>query len=173
MKDTYNVEPDVVSYTTAITACGNDWEAAMGVLTQAEASDKVEKDARLYTATMRVCGAAGKREKVLELFERMKAVTTPSKTTKTHTDTQQTDTHKEDRLSDYIAYNSVLEALKVQGDWQQALKVLKEMHTHANLVPNTVNHNVCLDALAEAGESEEVGLCVCVCVCDFFLCVCE
>ena len=33
------------------------------------------KDSRLYTAAMRVCGAAGKRDKVLELFERMREAT--------------------------------------------------------------------------------------------------
>lgn len=44
------------------------------------------------------------------------------------------------KLSDYIAYNSVLEALKMEGDWRQALKVLQEMKG-AGLKPNLVNHN--------------------------------
>lgn len=46
----------------------------------------------------------------------------------------------EGKLSDYIAYNSVLEALKMEGDWRQALKVLQEMKS-AGLKPNLVNHN--------------------------------
>lgn len=43
-------------------------------------------------------------------------------------------------LSDYIAYNSVLEALKMEGDWRQALRVLRDMKS-AGLAPNLVNHN--------------------------------
>lgn len=43
-----------------------DWEAALKLLDAAERDPAVAaaKDSRLYTAAMRVCGAAGKRDKV-------------------------------------------------------------------------------------------------------------
>ena len=53
---------------TAETA-GQDWESALKLLEAAERDPAVAatKDSRLYTTAMRVCGAAGKRDKVRTL----------------------------------------------------------------------------------------------------------
>ncbi|KAM3568934.1 hypothetical protein VYU27_008957 [Nannochloropsis oceanica] len=156
MSKTAGVAPDVVSYTTAISACGRDWDGALRVLAQAEGDGNIEKDARLYTAAMRVCASAGKRQEVLDLFERMKAMQA-AQTEKGEGKRRKLGGKGEsenDLLSMYIAYNAVLEALKMEGDWRQALKVLQDMR-QSGLTPNSVNHNTVLDAIAEAGESTE------------------
>ncbi|EWM23818.1 pentatricopeptide repeat-containing protein chloroplastic, partial [Nannochloropsis gaditana] len=154
MKDQAGIVPDVVSFTTVITACGRDWDGAMRVLAQAEQESGVEKDARMYTAAMRVCANAGRRREVLELFERMKAMQATQEKRKGGKERKGEGESEEDRLSVLIAYNAVLEALKTDKEWRQALQVLQEMR-RVGLVPNVVNHNTVMDAIAEAGEAGE------------------
>lgn len=153
----------------------------MNLLEAAERDPAVAaaRDSRLYTAAMRVCGAAGKRDKVLALFERMRAAgkdgggrgggggkgawfaccvtgrwseACARAPPHPHPSVYQwagrrgagggagEEGEEGSRLSDYIAYNSVLEALKMEGDWRQALRVLQDMKA-AGLGPNLVNHN--------------------------------
>jgi pentatricopeptide repeat protein len=68
------VEPDVITYNAAISACekGGQWEKALQLLEEMQAKG-VEPDVITYSATISACEKGGQWEKALQLLEEMRA----------------------------------------------------------------------------------------------------
>ncbi|CAN0432716.1 unnamed protein product, partial [Hapterophycus canaliculatus] len=62
---------DVVSYTSAICACGPDWLLALDVLEEME-KDGVPPNLLSYTAAMGACFKGEEPREVINVFNRMK-----------------------------------------------------------------------------------------------------
>ena len=99
------VEPDVISYSAAISACvkGKQWERALELLEEMKRTD-VQPDVVSYSAVISACEKGGQWERTLALLEEMKRIGIES---------------------NVISYNAVLEALPAQ-ELNRARHVLKQ-----------------------------------------------
>ena len=68
------VEPSVISYNAAISACekGGQWEPALQLLEEMKSSG-IEPDVISYSAAISACEKGGRRERVLELLDEINA----------------------------------------------------------------------------------------------------
>ncbi len=101
------VAPDVLTYSTAMAACGEagKWEKVLELLAEMP-SMGVSPNVVAYTAAVAACGRGGQPGRALGLLREMKS---------------------EGISPNVQCYNTLLWALAKGGDWQQCLALLEEM----------------------------------------------
>ncbi|CAE8631934.1 unnamed protein product, partial [Polarella glacialis] len=131
---TARVEPNVVLYSSTISACqkGQELELALELFVEMQ-SLRILPHVQALTAIASACQSCGEWELALLMLHQAK-----------------TDKHVK---LDIVIYNSVMTACANAGEWQRSLALYDELQT-AGLVPTDVTCRVILAASRQAGSGE-------------------
>ena len=139
------VAPDVVTYSTAMAACGEagEWEKALELLAEMP-SMGVPPNVVAYTAAVAACGRGGQPARALGLLREME---------------------EEGVNPNLQCYNTLLWAVAKGGDWQQCLALLEEMKEEGKtdvhsyrIVMRAVKDEQGQEDVVETLRAEMVGL---------------
>ena len=132
-KSKYGVDPDVITYNAAISACekGWQWERALELLEEMKSSG-IEPDVISYSAAISACEKGGQWERALELLEEMKS---------------------RGIEPNVISYNAAISACEKGGQWERALELLEEMKSRG-IEPNVISYSAAISACEKGGQWE-------------------
>jgi len=130
-KSSSGIAPDVVTYSTALAACGEagKWEKALSLLKEMS-SLGVQPNVVAYTAAISACGKGGQAAFALGLFQEMKM---------------------NNVALNVQCCNTLLWALSKGGDWRQCLLLLEEMESDASMriKPDADTYRIVMQALRD------------------------
>lgn len=151
--------PDVISYSSVISACdkGEQWLMALSVLSSMEDA-AVRPNAISFNSAISACAKVGQWLQALELLKRMEFtdVISYSGSISACERGRQWEmalvllrsAHCE---PDVICYSSAISACEKNGQWQQALQILQQMK-RMRRVPNVISYSSAISACEKGGQ---------------------
>ena len=130
-KSKYIVNPDVITYNAAISACekGRQWKRALELLEEM-ANRGLEPNVITYSAAISACEKGGQWKRALKLLEEMKSRSIEP---------------------NVISYNAAVSACEKGGQWERALELLEEM-MNCGIETDVISYSAAISACEKGGQ---------------------
>jgi len=129
------ITPDVISYSTAISACETygQWQVPLQLLKEMKAN-RVSPNIFSYNGAVSACAKAGNWQLVLKLIEEMK---------------------KEGIKPDAITYNVAISVCENSGQWEHVVSLLGMLQKEG-IAPDVISYGAAITAAKNGGQWERV-----------------